>query len=85
MLFPADRTTKSSHAINTMERRKHAIPLRIQGSIESQIPNRGPISVIVAEENRGIHWKTVQHLGTNAKHARNPITSHQSAGHRKNM
>ena len=41
MLFPANRTTKSSHAINTMERRKHAIPLRIQGSIESQILNRG--------------------------------------------
>ena len=78
------RQNKSSHAINTMERRKHAICFRIQGSIESQIPNRGPISVIIAEQNRGIHWKNVQHLGTNAKRARNPITSHQSAGHRRN-
>lgn len=52
MLFPADRTTKASHAINTMERRKLAIHLRIQGSIESQIQNRRPISVIVEGKQR---------------------------------
>ena len=52
MLFPADRTTKASHAINTTERRKLAIHLRIQGSIESQIQNRRPISVIVEGKQR---------------------------------
>ena len=40
-----------------MERKKHSIRLRIKGSIESQVPNRGLISVIVAEEYKGIPEK----------------------------
>ena len=37
------------------------------------------------EENRGIHWKAVQHLGTNVKRARSLTILHRYANHHKNV
>lgn len=43
------------------------------------------INATAVEENRGIHWKAVQHVGTNVKHARSLTILHRYANHHKNV
>ena len=56
-----------------------------KGNVEKRILNTRTINATVVEENKGIHWKAVQHLGTNVKRARSLIISHRYANHRKNV
>lgn len=80
----AVRATKESHA-NPLMARKHAMHHQTKGNIEKRVLNTRAINATAVEENRGIHWKTVQHLGTNVKRARSLTISHRYANHHKNV
>ena len=56
-----------------------------KGNIEKRILNTRAINATIVEENKGILWKAVQHLGMNAKRARSLIISHRYANHCKNV
>ena len=61
--------------------------LQTKRNVEKRILNTRTINATVVEENKGmrIHWKAVQHLGTNVRRARSLIISHRYANHRKNV
>lgn len=50
--------------------KKHTMHHQTKGNIEKRILNTRAINATAVEENRGIHWKAVQQLGTNVKRAR---------------
>lgn len=50
--------------------KKHTMHHQTKANIEKRILNTRAINATAVEENRGIHWKAVQQLGTNVKRAR---------------
>ena len=56
---------------NPFMARKHAMHHQTKGNIEKRILNTRAINATAVEENRGIHWKAVQHLATNVMYRSN--------------
>lgn len=54
----------------SVEKRKHWTHHQTKGNVAKRILNQRAINATVVGENKGIHWKAAQHLGTNVNRAR---------------